>query len=199
VPARRARAAWSYLAAFAASLLVFAPLGLFLQWFLPGDGPYELLVSLLSSPLLLIGVLVAYQSRSTSTQSLERGGIVSKGLALFTLALFVEIQVFAYVPEVGRRVGPWDDLRGLLIEKAADVVREREALGLPADQPLSRLQVERIDAAALTPRPTFTFPLVHQTVKIRLMSGVYPYVGVDYGHGRNCIFDLKSMRATQCD
>jgi len=46
---------------------------------------------------------------------------------------------------------------------------------------------------------TFTFPLVGRTVRIRLMQTYPPYVGVDYGDGRNCVFDLKSMRMTYVD
>ena len=196
---RQARIARSYATGFLASLLAFGPLGLFLEWFLPGDGPYEFVVSLLSSPLLLIGILLVYQSRATSANSLERAGVVSRGIALFTLALFFEIQVFTYVPEIARRVGPWSDLRGLLLAKATQVEKAREALGVPADRPLSLTEVKTIDERVLTPRPTFIFPLVNQTVEVRLMSGTYPYVGVDYGNGRNCIFDLESMRATECD
>lgn len=124
---------------------------------------------------------------------------MAKALALFALCLFLEIQLFTYVPQIGRRIGPWSDLRTLLSNQASEVVRACEDLGISTGQPLSRADVETLDALVFNPRPKFTFPLVDKTVELRLMSGVYPYAGVDYGNGRNCVFDLKSMRATECD
>ncbi len=178
---------------------VFVPVGAYLQWYLPGDGIYECYVVLASAPILALAVA----SRHIYLRMLGSG---SKGQArcfyIATVALvvmLVEVAVFTFMPPVSRRIGPWAELRSLLIEKSEDVARTRRALGIPADRYLTLNEVKYIESAVLNPYPSFTFPIINKTVRIRVLQSSPPYVGVDYGNGRNAAFELHTMLCIYVD
>jgi hypothetical protein len=80
------------------------------------------------------------------------------------------------------------------------VTELRRALGIriPEHRQLTHEELQAI-GSRLGTGPTFTFPLVRRTVTLRWMVTYPPYVGVDYGAGRNVVFDLKSMRHIYAD
>jgi hypothetical protein len=167
--------------------LIFVPIALCLQWAVPGDGPYEYAVTFGSVIGLGVGMALA--------------GRVGAKVVLHTslLLLFVLTQVWLYVPRVSRNVGPWKPLRAELMSKSTEVEEFRRASGIPSDRVLTRHEVALLQEALFDPPPTFTFPFPRREVRIRILTAEPPYVGVDYGRGRNCVFDLRSMHATYCD
>ncbi len=169
----------------------FVPLGLYLQWAVPGDGPYEYGVTAVSLILPLLALCVRHHS---SLASWMKRLVITVALSVFCL-----VQVWLYVPQLSRRIGPWEDLRGLLLAKADEVQSFREERGIAPDRVLSREEVALVQSSVFAPAPTFTFPFPRRQVRVRLMKAEPPYVGVDYGNGRNCVFDLNTMWATYCD
>jgi len=172
-------------------MALFAPVALYLQWAVPGDGPYEYLVTALSLPLVVLSVALV---------SLRKIPCTAKRLAMtIFLSLFILLQGWVYVPQVSRRVGQWKGLRTMLVDKSSEIENVLRQLGVPEGRPLSRDDLALLEQRLFTPQPRFDFYLPSRTVTLRLLAAVPPYVGVDYGEGRNCIFDLESMVATYCD
>ena len=60
-------------------------------------------------------------------------------------------------------------------------------------------QLDLIEARILIPSPTIFLNGLSKPVKIRIMSTNPPYVGADFGEGRNAIFDLTTMICTYSD
>jgi hypothetical protein len=181
----------SCLAGVALALALFAPVALYLQWALPGDGPYEYLVTALSLPLVVL---------SAALVLLRMIPCMARRLAITTcLCLFILVQVWVYVPQLSRRVGQWKELRTMLVHKSEEIEEALRQWGVSETRPLSRAELALLEERLFTPRPRFDFDLPPRAVTLRILSAVPPYVGVDYGEGRNCTFNLDSMVATYCD
>ena len=165
---------------------LFLPLFLYLQWWLPGDGPYEVL------PLA-----IAFCAGGLASWRLRDAGPTIELLARTTLVLAGLVGLQVLFPQVSRRVGPWVSLRRVLIQRSSEVANTAAALGIPPGKPIPRNLVGVNEERVAVPR--FYFPLVGREVRVRLMTTVPPYVGVDYGGGRNCVFDLGSMECTYAD
>jgi len=180
-----------YLGGLGAGVLLLAPLALYLQWALPGDGPYEYLVTLLSLPLLVLAAALLLLRRLPP-------GVRQLGVSAF-LAFFVLLQLWIYVPQLSRRVGQWHELRRMLIRQSVHVEKALRQQNIRSDRPISRTEIALLERQLFTPQPTFRFEFPPREVTVRILLAVPPYVGVDYGGGRNCVFDLESMVATYCD
>lgn len=184
----------STLLAIIIGTFVFVPLGLVLQWWLPQDGPGELIVLLTSLPLVLVATTFIRYARKRSS---SHGGLKIAGYCILTV--FVWIQVFAFIPWLSRRIGPWVALRSMLVEATREIQAKREELGIPADRPLTPREFEILKALVRFRRSEYTFPFINKAVRLRWLSTAPPYVGLNYDHGRNCLFDLDSMRCTYID
>ena len=173
----------------------FVPVGLFLQWWLPQDGPGELIVLLLITPFLALSVVLLKLSR--------KGGmwrqLVLQFLGSAFLVFFVWVSVFTFFPALSRRVGPWHTIRTMLVSAAQEIEAQRDELGVPPHRPLTTAEFEALKTQAHFVRSEYTFPLINRTVRLRWISTEYPYVGLNYGGGRNCLFDLESMRCQYAD
>jgi hypothetical protein len=90
-------------------------------------------------------------------------------------------------------------LRTILLESQARVLAMREQLGIPPERALTRAELSSIGTLLPQPLGTFRFPIVQKTAVVRIMQTYPPYVGVDYGGGRNSVFDLSSMRPIYVD
>lgn len=168
-----------------------APVALYLQWALPGDGPYEYFVTVLSLPLVILSAVLTLIRRTRTT--------ATRVATATPMMFFIFLQVWIYTPQLSRGIGQWTDLRAMLVDKSREIEIARGEMGLPVDRPLSRNEIELLEERLLTPRPRFDFYFPSKSVTLRILSAVPPYVGVDYGEGRNCTFDLDSMVATYCD
>jgi hypothetical protein len=193
VPNEATRTGWiaPCLVGCAVAMVFFAPVALYLQWALPGDGPYEYFVTALSLPLVVLAAVLTLMRRLRTTSG--RFTIAT------LLGFFTVLQVWVYTPQLSRKVGQWTDLRAMLLDKSSEIESARNEMGLPVDRPLSRNEVELLEERLFTPRPGFEFYFPSKAVTLRILSAEPPYVGVDYGEGRNCTFDLDSMVATYCD
>lgn len=109
------------------------------------------------------------------------------------VALAVVVLLATSVPPIGRRVGPWAELRRLLVATSREVAEARAALDIPQDRQLTTDEMRQIEALVLNPAPEYTFPIIRRTVRLRLMRTSPPYVGVDFGGGRRAVFDLQTM------
>lgn len=178
------------------TVVLFVPVGLYLQWALPVDAPCELVFSLYSVPILIVALVLLWTVRKTRDDTTRRAGAVAATCLLVFLAL---AQVFIWVPQISRRIGPWVELRGLLIQKSSEAEDARTQLGIPADRHLTREEMMRIKAMVFEPPEEFVFPLINKKATLRMMGGQPPYVGIDYGGGRRVILDLESMEAIYAD
>lgn len=178
------------------TVVLFVPVGLYLQWALPVDAPCELVFSLYSVPILIVALVLLWTVRKRRDDTTRRAGAVAATCLLVFLAL---AQVFIWVPQISRRIGPWVELRGLLIQKSSEAEDARTQLGIPADRHLTREEMMRIKAMVFEPPEEFVFPLINKKVTLRMMGGQPPYVGIDYGGGRRVILDLESMEAIYAD
>ena len=178
------------------TVVLFVPVGLYLQWALPVDGPYELVLSLYSVPILIVALVLLWTVRKTRDDTTRRAGAV---VATCLLVFFALAQVFILVPQISRRVGPWGELRSLLIRKSSEAEDARTQLDIPADRDLAQDEMRRIKAMVFEPPEEFVFPLINKKVTLRMMGRRPPYVGIDYGGGRRVILDLESMEAIYAD
>jgi hypothetical protein len=167
---------------------LFLPVFLYLQWSLPRDGPYE-----------VVPVAIAGSAAVAAAWALQSAGPVVKVFARTTLVLASLVGAQVLFPQVSRRVGPWASLRRILMEQSSEVARAAAGVGVPPGKPIPREVIAEIEARLVVPRPRFSFPLVQRDVRVRIMMTIPPYVGVDYGEGRNCVFDLGSMKCTYAD
>jgi hypothetical protein len=178
------------------TVVLFVPVGLYLQWALPGDGPYKLVFSLYSVPTLIVALVLLWTVPKTRDDTTRRAGAVA---ATCLLVFFVLAQVFIWVPQISRRTGPWVELRSLLIQKSSEAEDARTQLGIPADRDLTQEEMMRVKAMVFEPPEEFVFPLINKKVTLRMMGKQSPYVGIDYGGGRRVILDLESMEAIYAD
>ena len=177
------------------TVVLFVPVGLYLQWALPVDAPCELVFSLYSVPILIVALVLLWTVRKTRDTT-RRAGAVAATCLLVSLAL---AQVFIWIPQISRRIGPWVELRSLLIRKSSEAEDARTQLGIPADRDLTREEMMRIKAMVFEPPEEFVFPLINKKVTLKMMGRQPPYVGIDYGGGRRVILDLESMEAIYAD
>jgi len=178
------------------TVALFVPAGLYLQWALPEDGPYESVFSLSSVPILIVALVLLWTVRKARDGTTRRAGTVA---ATCLLVFFALAQVFVWVPQISRRIGPWVELRSLLIRKSSEVEDARTQSGIPADRDLTGEEMTRIEAMVFEPPEKFVFPLLNKKVTLRMMSIRPPYVGIDYGGGRRVVLDLESMKAMYAD
>ena len=178
------------------TVVLFVPVGLYLQWALPVDAPCELVFSLYSVPILIVALVLLWTVRKTRDDTTRRAGAVAATCLLVSLAL---AQVFIWVPQISRRIGPWVELRSLLIRKSSEAEDARTQLGILADRNLTWEEMMRIKTMVFEPPEEFVFPLINKKVTLRMMGHQPPYVGIDYGGGRRVILDLESMEAIYAD
>jgi hypothetical protein len=170
-------------------LVAAVPVGAYIQWCVPGDLPARACVY---PPICIVLLAAAWILRRKGRASEERGWPLSAGAASL-FALTIAVLVATYVPPISRRVGPWAELRNLLVAKSREVAEARVALGVPPDRQLTAGEMHQIEALVLNPVPEYTFPIIRRTVRLRLMCAMPPYVGVDFGGGRRAVFDLSTM------
>jgi len=185
----------SLLAALPAAI-AFVPLGLYLQWLLPIDGPFELLISCASFPLLLValillGKVVVIRPRLPKPTFLP--------LAVGLLVFFGLIQTTIFVPSISRRIGPWHELRSRLALKSQETGAVRARLGVAENADLTPEQWAQIEETVLATPEQFVFPVLNKRVTLKLMSQLQPYVGIDYGGSRRAVFDLTTMSVIYAD
>lgn len=177
------------------TLIVFVPLGVYLQWFVPSDTfPLVCMYPLIGVSILVVALIVWRKSRNAPRMQWPmRVGAV----CLFVFcALWL---IVTFIPPIGRRIGPWAELRRMLVEKSQQVVEAKATLSIPANRQLTREETGQIERMVLDPAPAYTFPIINQTVHVRMMSGIPPYVGVDFGDGRRAVFNLATMVVIYAD
>jgi hypothetical protein len=171
------------------TLIVFIPVGVYLQWSVPRDAfPLVCMYPLIGVSILVVALIVWRKSRTAPRMQwpMRVGAVCLLVFCAFWL-------IATSIPPIGRRIGPWSELRRMLVEKSQEVVEARATLSVPANRQLTREEVGQIERMVFDPAPAYTFPIINQTVHVRMMSTVPPYVGVDFGSGRRAVFDLATM------
>lgn len=197
IPEKPGRVGPAYVLGALLGAVAFVPVGLYLQWALPIDGPGELFVSLLSVPLLLVAL--ALLSRPVVVPSWPRRSRRTS-LAIGILVFFALIQATIFFPSITRRIGPWHELRARLVQKSQEIDDARARFGVAESVKLTPEQIAQIEAAVFPTPEEFVFPIINRRVILKLMTYRRPYVGVRYGTGsRGVIFDLDTMLAIYAD
>ena len=171
-------------------LVTLIPVSVYLQWFAPRDFVPARVCIYPSACIVLLAA--AWTLLLKGRTEAERGWPRRVGAAgLFALSIVV--LVTTSVPPIGRRVGPWADLRSLLVAKSHEVADARKALGILPGRQLTADEMGQIETLVFDPVPEYTFPIIRRTVHLRLIAAHPPYVGVDFGGGRRVLFDLRTM------
>jgi hypothetical protein len=171
-------------------LVTLIPFGVYLQWFAPRDFvPARVCIY----PAAGIVPLAAAWTLLLKGRTEGERGWPKRVAAAGLFALSIVVLVTTSVPAIGRRVGPWADLRSLLVAKSREVTDARKALGIPHDRQLTADEMGQMEALLFDPVPEYTFPIIQRTVHLRLMAATPPYVGLDFGGGRRVLFDLRTM------
>lgn len=178
------------------SAIAFVPLGLYLQWCLPIDGPFELLLSLASLPLLMIA-LVLLNKLPVIPPGFRKPSLAP--LAVGLLVFFSLLQVSTLAPSITRRIGPWHELRSRLVLKSQEVRDARAQLGILENTSLTPEEWARIEETVFAIPEEFVFPILNKRVTLQMMSHVQPYIGLNYGGGRRVVFDLDTMWVIYAD
>ncbi len=199
------------------TLIVFVPVGVYLQWFVPSDnGLFICMYPLIGASIFVVALTIWRKSRTAPRMQFDRV-IIGKSdiwrksrtaprmqwpMRVGAVCLFVFCALWLVVtsiPPIGRRIGPWAELRRMLVEKSQQVAEAKATLSIPANRQLTREEIDQIERMVLDPAPAYTFPIINQTVHVRMMGGTPPYVGVDFGDGRRAKFNLATMVVTYAD
>jgi hypothetical protein len=178
------------------TVVAYLPLGAYLQWAVPGDcpPPFTCAWPSLSGAVLVAALALRHKRRTVP----GRGWPMHVAAAcLFTLSAL--LLVTTSLPPIGRRIGPWAELRALLVYKSEQAAQARAALGIPQGRYLDAGEMDAIERMVLEPPVRYTFPIIGRTVQVRLMRAGPPYVGVDFGGGRRAVFDLATMAVIYAD
>ncbi len=164
--------------------------------YFPGDPPTtDILaeVSLLVVPYACAAALVAtLVSRLAGPSFVLR---ILKAAAFLSVATAFTGTALSGLHILRRNVGEWAELKQLLRDnenRVEQVVGHEGGALSPAD-------VEKMKTWFQEHPATFKFKAMSDPVQIRLLSNVPPYVGVDFGGGRNAVFDTTTMRCLSAD
>jgi hypothetical protein len=111
------------------------------------------------------------------------------------VAIAVLLGLYADGAILGRHFGEWGALKREIARHAARV----SAAAPDARRLLTHQEFLELRARLMTPPATFRSAAFMEPLRIRMMEGGYPYVGVDYGTGRNAVFDPLTMVCTYSD
>ncbi|WP_147445492.1 hypothetical protein [Corallococcus aberystwythensis] len=135
---------------------------------------------------LLVGYCCFFVARKVPDRIVHLWRRVLPPLAL--LSLLAMSPALAQV--AGRHWGEWSRLKTVLQDNEARV----RALSSRTDGSLTEEEFARAKAWFLEEPVTFRFETEPEPVRLRLLRSVPPYVGVDFGQGRNAMFDPVTMR-----
>lgn len=162
-------------------------------WYFPGDPPVFEMLAMLSlfvlGGLAVGGVMVFLMTHSGRARRFRR-----KLLILFS-ALMIPFAIVFMGAVLGisrRHFGEWADLKAMIQEHSDIVAAEIERGEDPR-------QVAFLQMKLLSPAPTFKFSSLREPVRLEIMRTEPPYVGVDFGHGANAVFDPQTMICTYSD
>jgi hypothetical protein len=122
---------------------------------------------------------------------------VTRPLFSFVLTVHVCSASIVLVPEVSRSIGPWAPVRSALYEDGRRFEETARALQVELTVASVNANWDRLKAAFQVRR--MRWPGRTEEISIRPMRTDFPYVGIDYGNGRNCVFEWPSMRSDYCD
>lgn len=161
--------------------------------YFPGDPPVaDTLVEIyiVATALYLVGLGLSVQL----SLWMRRG----RALIVATIIACI-ISTMAMLPALtrvaGRQFGDWAELKRLLSEN------QRHALVLTrrSGGRLSEAEYELAKTWFIEHPIMFRFSETEKIVKIRMMTPLPPYVGVDFGDGRNAIFNVHTMICDYAD
>jgi hypothetical protein len=164
--------------------------------YFPGDAPVAEVLLIFSVVLALVCLLSGMGALVACKVFRLRAAFRRISMApLLLAALPMCLVLYSGGSILGRRFGEWRDLHALL----TDYSRRVSALTPDKSRLLTEAEYRAIDATLLTPRPTFSSRGFEKPVQIRMMQTYPPFVGVDFGKGRNAVFDLLTMSCTYSD
>jgi hypothetical protein len=162
-------------------------------WYFPGDPPvFEMLatLSLLALGGLAVGCCMVFLVTHPGKTRRFRRKLLIVCSALMTPFAIIFLGA---VLGIGRRhFGEWAELKAT-IQKHSDIVAAEIERG---EDPR---QVAFLEMKLLSPAPTFKFRALREPVRLKIMQTKPPYVGVDFGHGANAVFDPQTMICTYSD
>src|SRR5207248_845713 len=155
--------------------------------YFPGDAPVAEVLLIFSVVLTLVCLLLGMGALVASKVFRLRAAFRRFSMAvLFLAALPMCFVLYSGGSILGRRFGEWRELHVLLTEysrKVSTLVPDKSRL-------LTEGEYRALDVMLLTPRPTFRSRGFEEPLRIRMMQTYPPFVGVDFGKGRNAVFDL---------
>jgi hypothetical protein len=159
----------------------------------PGDAPWADLMLGLGELLSLLAAVLWLVARALR-RLLRLRRAWENALAGPILLGFVST-VLATGAISSRHFGEWRELK-VLLHRYSDMV-EKEVPD--RNRSLTHVEHEAIKGRLFTSEPVFVSRGFLKPLEIRMMQGRAPYVGVDFGAGRNAVFDPTTMICTYSD
>ncbi|WP_147446606.1 hypothetical protein [Corallococcus sp. CA047B] len=160
---------------------------------IPGDPPIDILLggALCGWLFILIGFCGFFVARHEADPIVRLWRRVLPPLTVLSL-----LALSPTVAQVGgRHFGEWRRLKSLLRENEA---RVQQMIGR-TEGSLSEEESALVRAWFLEHPVSLRFESEPEPVRIRLMHSTPPYVGVDFGRGRNAVFDPVTMLCLYSD
>jgi hypothetical protein len=163
--------------------------------YFPGDPPIADVVLECGAAVVAyaaMGLVVAFVAGHYANTPLLRyvRMVGSGGLVLAVVGLA------PVAAEVGKRqFGEWAELKSILGQNEAIV---HQLVGREGGQ-LSEAEYEKARAWFQQNPVYFQFRELPQPTRVRMMTSLAPYVGVDFGDGQNAVFDPETMVCTYAD
>jgi hypothetical protein len=155
-------------------------------WNFPGDPPlFDLLLLLAPQNLAVIVPLYLWWRWRGRRPALHVVGM----LGMFWAA----VTVVSLLGVVERHSPRWSGVRAAIRGHADAIAADAGGPRLLNDQEFESLRQRHL------PQPVPVQLTGFGTVHLRMTGSAYPYVGVDFGEGRNAFFDLKTMYCLYSD
>ncbi len=166
--------------------------------YFPGDAPWaETAITfggLACIPTLVAlcisAVLARFSSRPRWLGRTRAGATVIAAVLVVSLA-------WPVTSIAARHLGQWRELRAVLL-RAQETVLARSATARAGDQ-LSDAEYDELKFIFESQPMMFTFEDPPQTVVVRPMQSVRPYIGVEFGNGANAVFEPRTMWCVYAD
>lgn len=160
-------------------------------WGFPGDPPVAdllaayglLLVLALSSVKLLVS-----RTRGRISPRWTRSITLLHRVSASTLALALGLFLVGLVGLVGRHVGSWRPVRQALLEELARIERGHRRPGA-----LSMDEYSEISRRLQSQDRRFAVSGCGESARIRILQTEHPFIGLNFGDGRNVVFEPRTM------
>ena len=163
----------------------------------PGDPPLADLSATYGLLILLATLAVRttiLRPRGREASQWMASAVARRRVSSGILALAIAGCLLGFGGLVPRHLGRWRAVQEALLEEVARIEKEHQGAG-----ELSLVEYVVIDSRLQSSPRRFVLTECGDSARIRVMQTTSPYVGLDFGDGRNAVFEPHSMVAIYTD